>query len=87
MENLCGEHVPVMESRQLPLKTDDPRYERNDFVQTEFGTVKELTVTITLAEYRSLVKDLGYWQAKALAADRETAALRHHLSEATKCPT
>lgn len=75
------------QTTRIPLKTDDPCFERNDFVQTECGILEELTVTITLAEYRSLVKDLGYWQAKALNADREAAALKHHLSEATKCQT
>lgn len=56
------------ETARLPLKTDDPRFDRADFIQTECGTMKELTVTITLAEYRSLVKDLAYWQQKAVAA-------------------
>lgn len=73
------------QTTRIPLKTDDPRYERNDFEQTECGIMRELTVTITLAEYRALVKDLGYWQSKALNADREAAALKNTLSEAAKC--
>ena len=41
--------------KEIPLKTDAV-YNPHDFIQTECGTMKELTVTITLAEYRELVR-------------------------------
>lgn len=44
-----------MAENRIPLKTDDSYFEKHDFVQTECGTMKELTVTITLAEYRYLL--------------------------------
>ena len=43
-----------MENR-IPLKTD-AEHNPHDYVQTEVGTMKELLVTITLAEYRELVR-------------------------------
>ena len=55
-----------MENNRIPLKTDERHYESDDFIQTECGTMKELTVTITLHEYRQLIKDLAYWQNKAV---------------------
>ena len=54
-------------SREIPLKTD-ASYNPNDFIRTECGTMKELTVTITLAEYRELVS-----KVHALKATEERA--------------
>lgn len=41
---------------KIPLKTDGAYFNPHDFIQTECGTMKELLVTTTLAEYRSLVE-------------------------------
>ncbi len=55
-----------MENR-IPLKTDCEFFNQDDFIQTECGTMRELTVTITLHEYRELVQNVNYWRDKATA--------------------
>ena len=41
----------------IPLKTNEIMCNRDDFVQTEVGTMKELLITITLHEYRDLIRE------------------------------
>lgn len=38
-------------------------YNEDDFVQDEHGGLKELTVTITLCEYRNLIRELANQEA------------------------
>lgn len=55
-----------MENNPIPLKTSNPDFNRHDFVQTDCGLMEELTVTITLAEYRELVTQLATEKQEAV---------------------
>lgn len=63
-----------MNENKIPLKTDDEYFNKYDFVQTD-DCMEELTVEITLAEYRSLIRNDAY------QADRITE-LRSQLAAA-----
>ena len=52
------------------LKTSYGGFEEDDFVE-ENGQLRELTVTITLSEYRSLLRSAAYEQARLGQADRQ----------------
>lgn len=52
------------------LKTSNGVFEQDDFVE-ENGQLRELTVTITLSEYRSLLRSAAYEQARLGQADRQ----------------
>ena len=52
------------------LKTSYGVFEQDDFVE-ENGQLRELTVTITLSEYRSLLRSAAYEQARLGQADRQ----------------
>jgi hypothetical protein len=47
---------PKMNETKIPLKTDEDYYNKHDFVQVD-ESMEELTVEITLAEFRSLIAD------------------------------
>ena len=47
------------EEKKIPLKTDEDYYNKNDFIQVD-DSMEELTVEITLAEYRSLIRNDAY---------------------------
>lgn len=64
---------------KIPLKTDDTYFDKHDFVQTECGTMKELLVTITLAEYRILVETNARLYARIGALEAELKAARGEL--------
>lgn len=85
-----------MENNPIPLKTNSPDYISNDFLQTECGAMEELTVTITLHEYRSLVGECALQKEQLFrymmerdrekrsreAAEHERDALQVQLDEA-----
>lgn len=73
-----------MEENRIPLKTDAKFFDTDDFVQTECGTMKELTVTITLHEYRSLIRDLAYWQSKCHQAEEKAKQLQTKICMAAE---
>lgn len=52
------------------LKTSYGVFEQADFVE-DSGQLRELTVTITLSEYRSLLRSAVYEQARLAQADRQ----------------
>ena len=66
-----------MESK-IPLKTDS-YFDPHDFIQTECGTMKELLVTITLAEYRALVETNARLYAHNAALEADLKAARGEL--------
>ena len=68
-----------MAENRIPLKTDEKLFDKDDFIQTECGTMKELTVTITLHEYRQLLRDLAYWQQKAINAADKARQLQNKI--------
>lgn len=52
------------------LKTSYGVFENDDFVE-ESGQLRELTVTITLSEYRSLLRSAVYENSRVDQADRQ----------------
>lgn len=52
------------------LKTSYGVFEKDDFVE-ESGQLRELTVTITLSEYRSLLRSAVYENSRLDQADRQ----------------
>jgi len=48
-----------MNETKIPLKTDEEYFNKDNFVQTD-DCMEELTVEITLAEYRSLIRNDAY---------------------------
>lgn len=87
-----------MENNPIPLKTSNPDFNRHDFVQTDCGLMEELTVEITLAEYRELVSKCALQQEQMFrcimerdrekrsreAAECERDALQAQLDEAVE---
>lgn len=68
-----------MAENRIPLKTDEKLFDKDDFIQTECGTLKEITVTITLHEYRKLLSDAAYWQQKAINAADKARQLQNKI--------
>jgi hypothetical protein len=52
-----------MNETKTPLKTDEEYFNKHDFVQIG-DDMEELTVEITLAEYRSLIRNDAYQAAR-----------------------
>lgn len=67
---------------KIPLKTDDPNFNRHDFVQTDCGLMEELTVEITLAEYRELVTQLATEKQEAVRFMFERDRAQQYLCKA-----
>lgn len=72
-----------MENNQIPLKTGGA-FNSIDFLQTEAGTLKELTVTITLAEYRDLVRQAATKDMLLANLGRDYAELSEKYGNAQK---
>lgn len=70
-----------MENTQIPLKTSNHDFNRHDFVQTDCGLMEELTVEITLAEYRELVTQLATEKKEAVRFMFERDRARQDLQE------
>lgn len=71
-----------MENNPIPLKTSNPDFNRHDFVQTDCGLMEELTVEITLAEYRELVTQLATEKQEAVRFMFERDRARQDLCKA-----
>lgn len=70
-----------MENNPIPLKTSDPDFNRHDFVQTDCGLMEELTVEITLAEYRELLTQLATQKQEAVRFMFERDRARQDLQK------
>lgn len=70
-----------MENNPIPLKTSNPDFNRHDFVQTDCGLMEELTVEITLAEYRELVAQLATQKQEAVRFMFERDRARQDLQK------
>lgn len=66
---------------KIPLKTSNPDFNRHDFVQTDCGLMEELTVEITLAEYRELVTQLATQKKEAVRFMFERDRARQDLQK------
>lgn len=62
-----------MNENKIPLKTDDEYFNKYDFVQTD-DCMEELTVEITLAEYRSLIRNDAYQAVRITELRSQLAA-------------
>ena len=65
----------------IPLKTNEIGSNLNDFVQTEVGTMKELLITITLHEYRDLIRENAELQAGSIEIQGRFIAEVHQKEE------
>jgi chromosome segregation ATPase len=72
-----------MENMPIPRKTDDIQ-NPDDFVQTECGVLKEITVSVTLHEYRDLVTQLACLRADNLHLEEKLNEAKGLLDEAEK---
>lgn len=63
----------MMNENKIPLKTDDEYFNKYDFVQTD-DCMEELTVEITLAEYRSLIRNDAYQAVRITELRSQLAA-------------
>lgn len=72
------------DTNRIPLKTDDDMLLWTDFVQTECGTLRELTVTITLHEYRDLIRECAEADEMNGQLHEQLADLRNRLEEAER---
>lgn len=70
-----------MENNPIPLKTSNPDFNRHNFVQTDCGLMEELTVEITLAEYRELVTQLATQKQEAVRFMFERDRARQDLQK------
>lgn len=70
-----------MENNPIPLKTSNPDFNRHDFIQTECCAMEELTVEITLAEYRELVAQLATQKQEAVRFMFERDRARQDLQK------
>ncbi len=64
-------------------KTEFNHYNEDDFVQCESGDLRELTVTITLCEYRNLVRENAEQDKIIDRLHEEKAELEKKYSDAT----
>ena len=72
-----------MNETKIPLKTDEYYYNKYDFVQVD-DSMEELTVEITLAEFRNMIRTECYQSARITELKGQltfsvTALLRLHL--------
>lgn len=63
------------EEKKIPLKTDEQYWGKHDFVQVG-DDMEEITIEITLAEYRSLVQSEAYSNARNMNLTEKIAALQ-----------
>jgi hypothetical protein len=63
----------TMNETKIPLKTDEDYYNKYDFVQVD-ESMEELTVEITLAEYRSLIRNDAYQAVRITELKGQLAA-------------
>ncbi len=72
----------------MALKTEEYSYNEDNFIE-ENGTLKELTVTITLAEYRNLISERCYNEKLIETLHNERVDLNEQISslsdELCKC--
>ena len=65
----------------MSLKTDyDYNYNEDNFVEVD-GQLKELTVTITLCEYRSIISELAYGEKAIEKLQEENEKLRKEIKD------
>lgn len=64
----------------MALKTEEYSYNEDNFIE-ENGTFKELTVTITLEEYRNLIREQCYNEKAIETLQEENEALRKEISK------
>ena len=65
----------------MSLKTDyDYNYNEDNFVEVD-GQLKELTVTITLCEYRSIISELAYNEKVIEKLQEENEKLRKEIKD------
>jgi uncharacterized small protein (DUF1192 family) len=62
-----------MNENKIPLKTDEEYFNKDNFVQTD-DCMEELTVEITLAEYRSLIRNDAYQAVRITELKSQLAA-------------
>lgn len=58
----------------IKLKTDADWFNANDFRQNENGTMAEIMIQITLAEYRSLIRNDAYQAVRITELRSQLAA-------------
>lgn len=63
------------EEKKIPLKTDEKYWDKNDFVQVG-DDMEEITIEITLAEYRSLVRSEAYSSSRNMELKEKLLALQ-----------
>jgi len=62
-----------MNETKVPLKTDENYYNKYDFVQVD-DSMEELTVEITLAEFRNMIRTECYQSARITELKSQLAA-------------
>ena len=63
------------EEKKIPLKTDEQYWDKNNFVQVG-DDMEEITIEITLAEYRSLVRSEAYNGSRNMELREKLEALQ-----------
>ena len=63
------------EEKKIPLKTDERFFNKDNFVQVG-DDMEEITIEITLAEYRSLVRSEANSNSRNMKLTEEIAALQ-----------